>query len=95
MTDSCTCKFEIYGTWTEHPTEHTIHDPECPVHKLEITDICRCEKIWYEGKDCYENIVKYVKTNTLTCTMHNTTPPKYTRLDEGPFFNGWDKRGID
>lgn len=88
----CICKFETYGQWTEHPTKHTIHDPECPIHRLEITDICKCEKIWYEGKDCFENTVKYVRTNSHTCTMHNDESG-YRRLDEGPFYNGWDKRG--
>lgn len=87
----CICEFQMLGIMTGNPTEHTIHNPECPIHKLEITDICKCEKIWYKGKDCFENIVEYVKTNTHTCTMHNNEQP-YVRLDKGSFYNGWDKR---
>lgn len=88
---NCTCEFEINGIMTEYPTEYTIHNPLCPVHKLEIIDICKCETIMYEGKDCYENTVTYTQRNTNTCTMHNGKN-EYVRTDEGLFFNGWDKR---
>jgi hypothetical protein len=84
--------FEMSGIMTEHPTEHTIHDPKCPVHRLDIKEICRCEKFWYEGKDCFENTVTYTKVITDNCKKHCNEITDYVRTDKGSFFNGWDKR---
>jgi hypothetical protein len=71
MIERCICKFKMIGIMTESPREATIHNRNCPVHKITLVEQCKCKQETWTGKDAFENVVNYKTRNTTGCKIHN------------------------